>query len=210
MTYKINDQIYEVDIIRKNNKNTYLRFKDGKIVVTTNRLVTKRQIEKLLQDNEGAIIRMINQYQKRKVKEEDANFYLFGRQYDIIYGLDETEIIDNKIFTKDSKSLNKFLTKYITSKFEERLYYWYDKFTQDIPRPSLRIRKMKTRWGVCNTKTKVITLNTELLKYPERCLDYVVVHELSHLIHPNHSKSFWKVVESYYPNYKEVRKELRD
>ena len=69
---------------------------------------------------------------------------------------------------------------------------------------------MKTRWGVCNTKNNNVTLNYELYKYDIGCLDYVIVHELSHFIEANHSKKFWMVVEKYYPNYKEMRKKLRE
>ena len=69
---------------------------------------------------------------------------------------------------------------------------------------------MTSRWGVCNTKSKVITLNTELFKYDIECLDYVVIHELSHLVHANHSKEFWNVVSKYCPNYKILRNKLKD
>ena len=68
---------------------------------------------------------------------------------------------------------------------------------------------MKTRWGVCNTKNHNVTLNLELCRYNIECLDYVIVHEVSHFIEANHSKKFWAVVEKYYPNYKTVRKSLR-
>ena len=69
---------------------------------------------------------------------------------------------------------------------------------------------MKSRWGVCNTRSHVITLNKELFGYDIDCLDYVCVHELAHLVYPNHSKYFWMVVEEYCPNYKEIRKKLRN
>ena len=72
------------------------------------------------------------------------------------------------------------------------------------------IRDMKTRYGVCNTKLKKITLNLELIKRDVIYIDYVIVHELSHLIHPNHSKDFWGVVEEVMPNYKKIRKELKN
>ena len=88
--------------------------------------------------------------------------------------------------------------------------YYYNMYEENIPLPSLRIRKMTTRWGVCNIKTHIITLNYNLYKYNLECLDYVVVHELSHLIHPNHSASFWNIVEKYCPNYKLIRKTLKD
>ena len=69
---------------------------------------------------------------------------------------------------------------------------------------------MTSRLGVCNIKNKNITLNLELSKYNIEALDYVIVHELSHLIHPNHSKEFWILVSKYYPNYKQIRKYLKD
>ena len=55
-----------------------------------------------------------------------------------------------------------------------------------------------------------VTLNYHLIKYDICCLDYVIVHELSHFIHPNHSKEFWTQVAKYYPNYKKVRKYLKN
>ena len=69
---------------------------------------------------------------------------------------------------------------------------------------------MSTRWGVCNTKLKVVTLNTELIRYDITKLDYVIVHELSHLVYPNHSKDFWTLVSKYCSDYKKIRKELKD
>ena len=140
----------------------------------------------------------------------DTSFKLFGIKYDIIYGLPNTEIDSNKIYTKDDKSLNKYLSKYISSVYQERLNYWYNKFEEKIPIPNLKIRKMTSRWGVCNIKNHNVTLNLELSKYNIECLDYVIVHELSHFIHPNHSKEFWLLVSKYYPNFKLIRKKLKN
>ena len=71
------------------------------------------------------------------------------------------------------------------------------------------VRDMKTRWGSCNTKTGHLNFNLKLLDMPPECLDYVVVHELCHLWVPGHSKLFWSHVERVYPNYKQIRKLLR-
>lgn len=207
MIYTYNNTDYEVEIIKKNNKNTYLRVKDGKIIVTTNYLVCKREIERLINNNIKFINKCLDNY---KNKEKDISFKLFGSNYDIIYGFPDTSIDNNKIYTKDEKSLNKYLTKYITNIYEERLNYWYHSFTEDIPIPNLKIRKMKSRWGVCNIKNHNVTLNLELSKYDIEALDYVIVHELSHFIYPNHSKSFWLLVAKYYPKFKEVRKYLKN
>ena len=80
----------------------------------------------------------------------------------------------------------------------------------DFPYPILKIRTMKTRWGVCNRKIKSVTLNFNLIKYDYDCLDYVIVHELSHFVHFDHSKEFWNTVSKYYPNYKIIQKKLKN
>ena len=205
-TYILNDKEYPIEIIRKNNKNTYLRVKDSKIIVTTNYLTSLTTINKLIKNNTTFINKQLT---KEDLKKEDTTFKLFGNSYDIIYGFKDTEIENNKIYTKDLKTLNKYLSKYITNIYNERLNYYYHLFEENIPIPNLKIRKMTSRWGVCNIKNHNVTLNLELSKYNIECLNYVIVHELSHFIHPNHSKDFWFLVSKYYPNYKEIRKYLR-
>ncbi len=205
--YILDHKEYPIEIIRKNNKNTYLRVKDGKIIVTTNYLTSLTTINKLIKNNTAFIDKALN---KNNQKKEDDSFKLFGNSYDIIYGFNDTEIDNNKIYTKDNKSLNKYLSKYIYNIYEERINYYYSLFEENIPIPNLKIRKMTSRWGVCNIKNHNVTLNLELSKYNIECLNYVIVHELSHFIHPNHSKEFWLLVGKYYPNYKDIRKYLRN
>ena len=205
--YILDNKEYPIEIIRKNNKNTYLRVKDGKIIVTTNYLTSLTTINKLIKNNTAFIDKALN---KNNQKKEDDSFKLFGNSYDIIYGFNDTEIDNNKIYTKDNKSLNKYLSKYIYNIYEERINYYYSLFEENIPIPNLKIRKMTSRWGVCNIKNHNVTLNLELSKYNIECLNYVIVHELSHFIHPNHSKEFWLLVGKYYPNYKDIRKYLRN
>ena len=209
---QIGDIYYNIEIIRKNNKNTYIRVKNNTIIVTTNYLTTNRQIEKLIDSNKDSIVRMANKVKKREDKTNDNNFYLFGKKYNIIFdeSIKNINIDNDNIYIKDEKKLDNFLNKYIKNTFYNHLMYWYNNFIESIPEPSLRIRKMTSRWGVCNTKTYVITLNKELYKYDIECLDYVCIHELSHLVHPNHSSKFWSVVEEYCPDYKQIRKKLRD
>ena len=208
MQIDINGKIYDVDIIKKNNKNTYVRVKNGRIVVTTNYLTGKNSIIKLIRDNEDSIVSMINKDSKRIEKSD--NFYYFGKKYDVIYGFKDIDISGDKIYVNDKKSLDKYINKNIYDIYLDRLNYWYNVFEEDIPKPNLKIRKMTSRWGVCNIKNHNVTLNYELSKYDICCLDYVIVHELSHFIHPNHSKDFWNLVGKYYPEYKKCRKMLRD
>lgn len=210
MKYNIEGIECNVIIEKKNNKNTYLRVKENnEILITTNYFTSKKQILKIIEENKKYILKNIERIEKRK--EKNNKFYLLGKEYNIIIlPKAKVEIIDNNIYVDSLKKLELWLNKEMKKLFLNRLDYIYNKFEEDIPYPSLRIRKMKTRWGVCNTKLKVITLNSELLKYDIEKLDYVITHELSHLIHPNHSKAFWLLVEKYMPNYKKIRKELRD
>ena len=72
----------------------------------------------------------------------------------------------------------------------------------------VRIRTISYAWGSCSSK-KNITLNSKLISYEEPVIRYVILHELCHLQHMNHSQAFWKLVEQYMPDYKEVKKQLK-
>lgn len=211
MKYKIGGEYFDVVVEKKNNKNTYLRVKDDlTILITTNFFTSKHSIKKLLDDHKEDLIKMIDK--KRKDKEKEENFYYLGKKYDIIevHTMDNIEFNDNYVFVKSKDVLDKWLKKEIKSLFQEQLDYWYNIFEEDIPYPKLKIRKMKTRWGVCNKRDDSVTLNSNLIKYKKECLDYVVVHELSHFVHFDHSKDFWNLVKKYYPRYKEITKELKN
>ena len=208
MQIKIDDNYYDVEIIKKNNRNTYIRVKNGKIVVTTNYLNSKDNIIKLINDNKDSLVKMINADDKKQDKSD--NFYYFGKLYDVIYGFNQVEFDGNKIYAPNKKELDKYLLNDIKKIYHARLNYWYNLFEENIPIPNLKIRKMTSRWGVCNIRNHNVTLNYELSKYDISCLDYVIVHELSHFIYHDHQKGFWSLVSKYYPKYKEARKMLKE
>ncbi len=79
----------------------------------------------------------------------------------------------------------------------------------NLPAPPFRLSRAKTRWGSCNSRG-IIHLNWRLIQMPLHLVDYVVAHELSHLVEMNHSVRVWKLVENAYPNYRMARKELKD
>lgn len=211
MKVKVQDEEIEVVITKKRgNKNTYIRVKpDLKIYVTTNILTTNQYIAKLLEKNYSSIVKMV---EKEKIKlKNNCNFHYLGVQYDVIY----TEYCDisfgkGKVFLNKDFDVDKWYKKQAKVLFLRHLDQVFQSFSRKIPYPSLRIRKMSTRWGVCNTKDKVITLNLELIKRDEKYLDYVIVHELSHLIHPNHSSAFWALVEENCKDFKKIRQEMKE
>ena len=81
-------------------------------------------------------------------------------------------------------------------------------FRLGVNAKSWKLRRMKSRWGTCDTKTGEITFSAGLIKKPLRCIEYVVAHELAHLIVANHSAKFYAVIAKHFPYWKEIRREL--
>ena len=202
--YKLDGEKYNVLVVKKSNKNTYIKIKDDMtIYVTTNYLTSKREVKVIL-DNEKDFLRKALSRVKKKLEKEEL-FYYLGKKYDIIkVPFENIEVSDGKIFVKDEKTLEKWLKKEIKRIFSERLEYNYNLFDEDIPFPKLKIRSMKTRWGVCNKRDNSVTLNSKLIKYSIHEIDYVIIHELSHFVHFDHSREFWETVRIYMPDYKKA------
>lgn len=211
MYLEIDNEKYKINVIKKaRNKNTYIRVNDDlEIVVTTSIFTTSKEIEKIINENITSVTKMIN---KTKAKKDYASsFYYLGHKYDIVYVNSNTIFFGNdKVFIGKSVNVDKYLKNEATKLFKSRLDKIYSEFSKAIPYPTLTIRSMKSRWGVCNTKTHRVTLNLELIRKDIVCLDYVIVHELSHLIHANHSKEFWMLVEENCPDYKKIRKMMKE
>ena len=95
------------------------------------------------------------------------------------------------------------------SLFTEILDEFYPLFVPyGVKKPKLRVRTMKSCWGSCLVNKGIITLNRKLLMKPRECIEYVVVHELCHFIHPNHSKQFYGFMEQFMPDWKERKARL--
>ncbi|MFG6457415.1 M48 family metallopeptidase [Roseateles sp. BYS96W] len=70
------------------------------------------------------------------------------------------------------------------------------------------VQRMKTKWGSCTPEPGYIRLNTDLAKKPPECLEYIVVHELVHLLEPTHNQRFIDLMDSYLPHWQQLRKQL--
>lgn len=211
MQLRINNKLYKVEVIKKRTtKNTYIRVKeDLTIYVTTNYYVSDKKIVKLLDESISSITKMIEKMEKKNEKKK--YFYYLGNKYDIVYTNNNDIILgENKAFIPKNMDIDKWYKKQASIIFKERLDYNYSIYNKRIPYPSLTIRKMTSRWGVCNTKLKRVTLNLELIKKDPICLDYVIIHELTHFIYQDHSKNFWNLVEENFPSCKKVRKLMKE
>ena len=198
----------EIDVViqRKNIKNIYFRIKeDLKLYVSCNIMCTNSYIERLLNNNKKDILKMYNNILLKNKKKSDI--YYLGNKMNYIF--DNNIFIDGlNIYGPNVESINNYLEKNSINIFKNRLDNLRIMFS-DLPEFRLRVRHMKTRWGVCNKSSMTVTLNTELIHKDVTLIDYVIIHELCHFKHMNHSKSFWEEVSKYYPYYKLARKRLK-
>ncbi|RII31165.1 MAG: hypothetical protein CXR30_05005 [Geobacter sp.] len=93
--------------------------------------------------------------------------------------------------------------------FRERMIACHRMFPAGTPLPQVVIRPMKSRWGSYSYRTRRICLNLNLIKLPQPCLDYVIVHELCHIEVRHHGPSFWRLVARYVPDHGLIRRQLR-
>ena len=104
---------------------------------------------------------------------------------------------------KAERNLLLLEVKHIMEKYIDNPYV-------DISDITIKTRHTRTRFGSCNAKRKSINLNANLVHYDKQYLEYVFLHEIAHLKHQNHSKEYYDLLQLLCPNYKELRKELRE
>ena len=209
MKFKINDYIIEYEVIRKDNKNLYFRINENcKLIITAPKFISDEEVKRLIEKNSSAILKM---YEDALIKEERAKlFWYLGKSYKVVFDnrLDNVVFEDDTILCHNEFALNEFYNNECLRVFKEEIEICKKCFNK-LPEFSLKLKKMRTRWGVCNIKNNIITLNTELLKKERDLIDYVIIHEMTHFFEPNHSKNFWHLVSLAVPDYKDKRKRLK-
>jgi predicted metal-dependent hydrolase len=155
---------------------------------------------------------------KRKFVNGETHLYL-GRQYKLQIvkaDVDSVKIYRGSIVISAKEitpiCLEKILNNWYKSKatilFDELLTTSLEVFKKyKIEKPALYIRQMEKRWGSC-TKTGKIILNTQLIKAPKGSIEYVVIHELCHLVHRNHNKDFYALQNKLFPNWEKWKEKL--
>ncbi len=128
-------------------------------------------------------------------------------------GKEKYEIINNKIylFLRDEehkkKLINKLLNDLGNQYLQERAKKIAKKFNFNVV--DISTKWYDTKWGQCDVKNKKITLAIQLYIFNDEIIDYVIIHELCHLIFPNHSKQFWEKVKELCPNYLLAKEKLK-
>lgn len=160
----------------------------------------------------------------RKYLNGETHLYL-GRQYRLTITIDQgikediVKLIKGRILISTSKETKDHLENVMDKWYRLKALDWFDRLLvvcQDkfpkkhqlaIANCKLSIQQMATRWGSCTPKGKII-LNPELIKAPKGCIEYVIIHELCHLIHHNHTKAFYDLQDIIMPDWKKWKERL--
>lgn len=217
-------------LTRKSVKNVNLRIKpEGEVLVSANNSVSTDFIDAFIEKKQRYIFLVLSRYEeKKKLFQAVPKKYVSGESYDLLGKSLRLKVEANKeenVYTdgvyiflkvKDKDDfrhkeimMSKWLKQYQTTVFEELLqekYLLFEKY--GVTYPILKIRNMTSRWGSCQPKKGIITLNSKLIEAPRNCIEYVILHELVHFIHPNHSRQFWDFVAMMMPDWKERKEEL--
>ncbi len=186
---EINQKLVTVKLEkRKNIKHVYLRVLNPTLIqIKTNIYYTLYDAKELIEKKIAWIENSILKLEEKNIN-EDEFLYLGQRK----------KIEDYKIKNLDS-FYKKEILKYIPDLVQE-----YSIKMNLIP-TSINYRKNKRTWGSCNYKNG-LNFNILLMKFPIELMEYVVIHELAHIEHKNHSKKFWNLVQKYCPDYKQREK----
>ncbi|WFQ91373.1 M48 family peptidase [Mycoplasma feriruminatoris] len=202
----------------KNQKNTILRLIDNQIVVSAPFNTPIYLIEQFIYKHISKIVKVQNNYEFLRV----YDFYTNKPWIKIFEKIVDIELVDqnihpkkinNKIIIKNYynneiqlEKIYNFLAKEYKNWFINQTLMWAEKMNLSFENISVKV--MKAKWGLCYSKKKNIIYNTKLLHFDPKIIDYVIVHELTHILYPNHSKDFWRYVATYLPNYQELQQIL--
>lgn len=226
--WMIND--IPIFLTRKKIKNLYIRIKapEAKVMVSVPAFMSdadvkefiikqwdwiRRKREKIL--NAGTVEQEAGE--KQYISGEVHN--LWGMPYELMVERSlkkpVTELREDKIYMRVTahsaqEERRRQLDKWYQGQLMEVLPELVTKYEAVVGRHASewRFRRMKTRWGSCNIQKKRICLNIQLAELPVECLEYVIVHELTHLHEAGHNKRFWGLVDQFYPGWREVKRKM--
>ena len=174
----------DVRLIRSNRKTLSIQVNaDLSVTVRAPRRATQKEIERILKEKEGWILKHVEQMRKRNE----------------VFEVSQQDRLTNDEINELADSAKKYIP--------DRVQHFAELVGVDYGR--ITIRNQKTRWGSCSSKGN-LNFNCLLMLTPPEIIDYVIVHELCHRKEMNHSKAFWAEVERILPDYKKLRKWLKN
>lgn len=215
---------FVVSVLYKDVKNLNLRLKpDGSICLSVPAAISKGSVKRFLEEHLPWLrekLRALDAAPQRPKRYDmslpfdGSSLYLWGARLPVRFtegaGIRRARILPDGV--------NLYVRGFLTGEQQEATVKdFYKRLTEQAARPlleqwqqrmgvrytSLRLRQMKSLWGSCNVRTGAITLNLLLACWPQTCLELIVVHELAHLLVPDHGPAFKRVLNTYLPDWKQ-------
>lgn len=218
----------EYEFERKKVRNINLRIRsDGSVYVSANDKIPLDMITEFLVKKADYIIAALDKYAELRKYADGSRSYCSGDSFRYL-GKDLRLVVSQGSNNIEADGIYLYLTVTDTADTESKqkiINKWYDKQCRvlfpliineiypvfrkhGVPEPKLTLREMTSRWGSCQPKRGIITLNKRLIETPRGCIEYVVMHEFIHFRQPNHSKNFYDLLSTLMPNWKERKNEL--
>ena len=221
------EKILGYEVHRKKIKNINLRIRPNmEIYISAPMNLHSDYIENFIRSKEKWIKQVLQKIEEAKQNQLPSQ-YLSGEKHKYLgkeYELEVKQGNSNRVSIKEGKIILTVISNIFENSDEKKkvMEKWYFENAQkvfvnaiqkwlkilDESIEKLSIKPMKSRWGSCNYVKRYINLNTELIKRTQFEIEYVVLHELTHLKYPNHGKGFYRYIENYMPNYKMAEKML--
>ena len=212
-------------MLRKSSlKNTYINVDTEGVIVKTNDNTTIEDINKIVQNKSAWINKKLTIFKAIAINKDistGSRLYYMGKSYYVniiknkttktitIHFTHSKFYINTPIkFTNDA--LNNAIESFYKQKAYEKIIPLAKKLSivMGVKPEHISFRYSKNRWGSCSS-TNRISFNYHLVKLSASLIEYVVIHELAHILHQNHSKDFWKVVYTYLENYKVKEEKIK-
>lgn len=218
----------EYTLIRSRRKTLGLEIgEEGTLIVRAPQNLKESDIQKMLRQKHDWIIKKQKAMKERSIQKPAFDFrhgecfFVWGEQKPLDIVLNPKRNQMEAILKEDRikirtpveephpiRNLMEAWYRSMTREFIEGCVAHYQPvFSKKVNR--ITIKDQKSRWGSCSSKNN-LNFNWRLSMAPKEVVEYVVVHEMCHLVHMNHSKAFWELVEKFIPNYKDMRKWLKD
>lgn len=214
---------------RKPVKNINLRIRaDQSVCVSAPKVVTAKAIDAFVIQKSSYILRTIKKFKEKEFQEGLNNCFIDGETIKLLghnLRLKVKKASRNKVESdesyvtlcvkdwRDTELKKRVLESWLRKKCKEeittickKLYPLVKKY--GIAFPKIQLREMVSRWGSCSPKKGFVTFNTALVAMPVSCIEYVVMHEFTHFLFPNHSKNFYQQLRIFMPDWEERKKRL--
>ena len=228
-TVDVDDNAISYTLERKPVKNINLRIKaDQSVYVSAPKDVPAKTVDAFVREKSAYILRAIKKFKdKNRLDASEHQFVdgetvnLFGRnlRLKVRYATRnkiESDGIYVTLYVKDvndSELKKRVLETWLREKCKDEVTSICQKVYPKVKKygvafPEIQMREMVSRWGSCSPKKGFVTFNTALIEMPVSCIEYVVQHEFTHFLYPNHSQKFYQQLAIFMPDWEERKKRL--